>query len=120
MGIEQHMVELVALVQRAHTFSTIGDLLGWDEQVNLPSGAAEQRATQQAMLAETQHAAASAPRIGELLGALEGRASQLTPDQRAIMVNARRDYDRATKLPADFVREKAVQGSRGYHAWARA
>ena len=36
------------------------------------------------------------------------------------MANARRDYDRATKLPAEFVREKAAQGSRGYHAWARA
>jgi carboxypeptidase Taq len=40
--------------------------------------------------------------------------------QRAVVTHARRDYDRATKLPADFVREKATQGSRGYHAWARA
>src|SRR5690606_31025085 len=30
------------------------------------------------------------------------------------------DYDRATKLPADFVREKAAQSSVGYHAWAKA
>jgi len=36
------------------------------------------------------------------------------------VVQARRDYDRATKLPAEFVRAKAAQGSRGYHAWARA
>jgi carboxypeptidase Taq len=33
---------------------------------------------------------------------------------------AGRDYDRATKLPADFVRDKAIQSSRGYHAWAQA
>ncbi len=125
--------ELIARVQRAHQLATIGELLGWDEQVNLPPGAAEQRAAQHAALAEVQHAAASDPRIGELLTALEGRANRpgeprlggdpspyLAGDEQAIVANARRDYDRATKLPAEFVREKATQGSRGYHAWAKA
>lgn len=112
--------ELVSLLKRAHTFATVGDLLAWDEQVNLPPGAAEQRAGQQALLAETQHAAASDPRIGERLAACETGAAKLRAEQRAVVSHARRDYDRATKLPADFVREKATQGSRGYHAWARA
>jgi len=58
--------ELIALVQRAHTLGTIGDLLGWDEQVNLPPGGAEQRANQQAILATVHHAAACEPRIGEV------------------------------------------------------
>jgi carboxypeptidase Taq len=114
------VAELVQHVKRAHTLSTIGELLGWDEQVNLPPGAAEQRAAQQATLAEAQHAVACEPRIGELLTALEAKNELLSLDQRAIVANARRDYDRATKLPAEFVREKAAQGSRGYHAWARA
>ena len=114
------LADLVALVKRAHTLGSIGELLGWDEQVNLPPGAAEQRAAQHAVLAETQHAAASDPRIGEALARLEAAEGQLSADERAIVANARRDYDRATKLPADFVRAKAEQGSRGYHAWARA
>ena len=112
--------ELVQRLQRAHTLGTVGDLLAWDEQVNLPPGAAEQRAAQHAALAEVHHAAASDARIGELLAALEADEKNLTPDQRAVVAHARRDYDRATQLPADFVREKAAQGSRGYHAWARA
>ena len=45
---------LTTLVQRAHLLGTVGELLGWDEQVNLPSGAAEQRAVQQAALAEAK------------------------------------------------------------------
>jgi carboxypeptidase Taq len=114
------VVELVGLIQKAHLLSTVGDLLGWDEQVNLPSDAAEQRAAQHAALAESQHDAASHPRIGELIGLLEGNPGDLSADQRAIVANARREFDRATKLPADFVRDKAAQGSRGYHAWARA
>lgn len=113
-------LELVGLVKRAHTLATVGDLLAWDEQVNLPPGAAEQRAAQHAVLAEAAHAAASERRIGELLEKLEARRGELSVDERAVVANARRDYDRATKLPAEFVREKAEQGSRGYHAWARA
>jgi carboxypeptidase Taq len=120
MTIDPAVTELVGLVQRVHTLGTVGELLAWDEQVNLPPGAAEQRAAQHAALAEAQHVAASDPRIGSVLGGLEAKDGELTDDQRAIVADARRDYDRATKLPRDFVREKAAQGSRGYHAWARA
>lgn len=112
------MNELRQLLRRAHTLDTVGQLLGWDEQVNLPVASAEQRGEQQAAIAELQHAAAMAPRIGELLTELEQTA--LTGDEAAVVRQARRDFDRATKLPAEFVREKARQGSRGYHTWAEA
>jgi len=120
MNIESNFAELVALVKRAHTLGTVSGLLSWDEQVNLPAGAAEQRAGQHAVLAEVQHTAASEPRIGVALSALEAADAQLSAEQRAVVVDARKDYDRATKLPAEFVREQATLCSRGYHAWARA
>jgi carboxypeptidase Taq len=112
--------ELSERLRRAQLLDSIGQLLGWDEQVNLPTASAAQRAAQHAVLAETAHAALSDPRIGELLTALETDAGKLTSDEQCVMRWARRDYDRATKLPASFVREKAEQGSRGYHAWAEA
>jgi carboxypeptidase Taq len=120
MTTERTMAELITRVQRAHNLGTVGELLAWDEQVNLPPGAAEQRAAQHAVLAEVLHAAVSDERVGQLLVQLERQKAELTADEIAIVANARRDYDRATKLPVDFVREKATQGSRGYHAWARA
>ncbi len=120
MTFHAAFTELTTLLKRAHVLGTVGDLLGWDEQVNLPPGAAEQRGAQHAVLAETQHAAASHPRIGELLTTLEAKREALSADELAVVAQARRDYDRATKLPADFVRAKATQGSRGYHAWAKA
>lgn len=113
--------ELIALVKRADTLANIAGLLGWDEQVNLPPGAAEQRGAQMAALAAVVHTASSEPRIGALLAQLEQNgAAGLTDDERTIVRQARRDYDVATKLPAAFVEEKATQDSRGYHAWARA
>jgi carboxypeptidase Taq len=117
---ESALAELTALVKRVATLESIGQLLGWDEQVNLPPGAAEQRAAQQALLAETMQAAGAAPRIGELLTQLETRAAELDAGARAIVAQARRDYDRATRLPPEFVREKAAQDSRGFHVWAKA
>ncbi len=113
-------MELIPLLKRAYTLGSIGDLLGWDEQVNLPPGAAEQRATQLSAMAEIVHAAASAPKIGELLARMERAPDHLSAEQRAIGREARRDFDRATRLPPEFVRDKAAQGSRGFHAWARA
>jgi carboxypeptidase Taq len=120
MTTEDAFARLIFLLKRAHILGTIGDLLSWDEQVNLPPGAAEQRAAQQSTLAEAQHAAASDPEIGTLLAELEKQRAVLTGDRQIVIAHARREYDRATKLPADFVREKAAQGSRGYHAWAKA
>src|SRR5687768_10743231 len=106
--------ELVAHLQRVHSLGSIGELLGWDEQVNLPPESAYQRAEQHAVLAEVIHAAASDKRIGELLEILEKTGnpavdseSEPSLEQRSVVRQARKDFDRATKLPAEFVREKA-------------
>ncbi|KXU34941.1 carboxypeptidase [Cephaloticoccus primus] len=125
--------ELLVQLNRIHRLETIAQLLGWDEQVNLPRGSADLRGEQHAVLAETIHAAASAPQLGELLAKLAGStaggaggagggggAPALGEDERIVVREAQRDYDRATKLPVAFVRAKAAQSSVGFHAWARA
>jgi len=119
MKNETAYAELVARLKRAHVLGTVNGLLAWDEQVNLPPDSADLRAEQLAAMAELHHAAASDPRIGELLTGLEKATDGgLTPDQRVVVKYARCDYDRVTKLPADFVSEKARHSSRAFHAWA--
>jgi len=70
--------ELISKLKRAHVLGTVTGLLGWDEQVNLPPDSADLRAEQLALMAELQHAAASNPRVGELLTLLEGRPGELS------------------------------------------
>lgn len=111
---------LLAKLRRSHLLGTVAGLLGWDEQVNLPPDSADQRAEQMALIAELQHAAATDPEIGRLLDALEREGAALTADQRVNVREARRDYDRATRLPAELVSEKARLTSAAYHAWAGA
>jgi carboxypeptidase Taq len=112
--------DLTTALRRNHLLGTVGDLLGWDEQVNLPPGSAGQRAAQMALLAELGHAAASDPRFGAWLHELEAGRATLTADEQVVVRQARRDFDRVTRLPAEFVREKATLVSEAYHAWAQA
>ena len=44
--------ELVAKLRRTHYIGTVGDILGWDEQVNLPPDSGDQRAAQHSVMAE--------------------------------------------------------------------
>jgi carboxypeptidase Taq len=120
MTIADAFAELDAKLKQVHLLGTVSDLLGWDEQVNLPQDSADQRGAQRAVMADVQHVIATAPRIGELLAFLENARDTFSADQRVVLHWARRDYDKATKLPAEFVREKAEQGSRGYQAWRNA
>jgi carboxypeptidase Taq len=118
--------ELTARLKRIHTLGSVAGLLGWDEQVNLPPGATARRGEQMALLAELAHAEGVAPALGEALAACEVALAApdandaLPSDARIVVDGARRDYDRATKLPAELVSEKARLSSEAYHSWAAA
>lgn len=113
--------ELRARLKRVHVLGSVSGLLGWDEQVNLPPGAAEQRGEQMALLAELAHAEGTAAGLGAALDACEAApAHALDAAARLVVASARRDYDRATRLPAGLVAEKARLCSEAYHAWAAA
>jgi carboxypeptidase Taq len=113
--------ELRARLKRAHVLGTVGGLLGWDEQVNLPPGAAAQRGEQMALVAELAHAEGTRPELGAVITACEAAPEgALEADARVVVVAARRDFERATKLPGDFVAERARLSSEAYHAWAGA
>lgn len=111
---------LLEALQNTYWLSSTLGLLGWDEQVNLPPGSAEHRAGQSAYLADLHHRQFTRPEIGEWLEALEAEERTLSEDQRTVLRWARRDYDRARKLPSRFVVEKTEHQSRSYHAWASA
>ncbi|HEY0968922.1 MAG TPA: carboxypeptidase M32 [Opitutaceae bacterium] len=113
---------LISLLKRAHVLGTVSGLLGWDEQVFLPPDSADLRAEQLALLAELDHEASAHPEIGRLLSELEAPAvlAKLDASAQVVVREARRDYDRVTKLPPAFVAEKARLCSAAYHAWADA
>lgn len=109
---------LLVRLRRAHVLESVSAVLGWDEQVNLPEGSAACRAEQMTVLAEILHAAATAPELDAALRELESTPAALDSDAAVVVRLARRDFDRASRLPARFVAEKARLQSEAYHAWA--
>lgn len=114
--------ELVTRLREAATLGSCASVLGWDEQAYMPKGGAEHRANQLGMLSGMVHDKATDPRIGELLSALEESSDFDDADSpmAANVREARRDYDRATKLPKRLVEEMSRVTSLGQQAWIEA
>ena len=94
-------------------------LLGWDEQTMCPPGGRGARAHHGATLAAIAHQRLVDPAYGE---AIEAAAAlpDLTVAQQAMVREARRGRDKATKLPEAFVRAMAQQRSATNQAWEHA
>jgi carboxypeptidase Taq len=111
---------LVRALRRARVLGSVSHLLEWDEQVNLPPDSTDIRTEQLSVMAEQVHAAGTSREIGDALAELEAVPETLTDDQRVVVRHARRDYDRLTRLPAEFVARRARHGSAAYHLWVDA
>ena len=111
---------LDAKLKRIQALNSISGLIGWDELVNLPEDSADQRKEECAAMAQVCHAASVDPEIDTLLAKLEAHAIELDDDQRIVIREARKSYDRSAKLPAEFVSRKARLDSESYHAWVDA
>lgn len=113
------LTELIAEVQ---DLNHCGALIGWDQYVYMPPGAAEERGNMQATLAKVVHEKFVSDEIGSLLADLKKELPNLDPDSeeyRIIKVTAR-DYERETRVPGDFVAEFAQVTTLANQAWMEA
>jgi carboxypeptidase Taq len=97
-------------------------LLSWDQNTYMPPGGAEARAEQAATLQRLHHARLTSPEVGRALDALEPWAAEQDPDGddvRMIAV-ARRDHEKAVRVPEDLAVTMARENARGYTAWRAA
>lgn len=120
--VAELVAELRARIAEASDLGQAAAVLGWDQETMMPPKGAMFRATQQAALAGVIHERFTQPRVGELLSALEAPDTwtQLSDLDRAIVRVNRRDYDRATKLPAALVRDLAIATTEGVESWRKA
>jgi carboxypeptidase Taq len=112
--------KLVAKLYRLHLLREISEHLGWDEQVNLPSGSGDLRSEESAIMSELGHREASAAPLGRLIESLEAKSGELSDDEAIVVRQARRDFDEAVKLPKSFVHKKALSDSHGFQVWQTA
>lgn len=120
MHVTPAYTELLLILKRLDRLGSIASFLGWDEAVNLPEKSFELRSEQMGIFVEIAHREATHPRIGELLAVMEDQRDQLSPEQAAVLRDARRDYDRLTKIPAEFAARRAKSQTAAYQAWVKA
>ncbi|MER3414012.1 MAG: carboxypeptidase [Armatimonadota bacterium] len=97
-------------------------LLSWDQQTYMPSGAAENRAEQLATLSAIAHQKFTSGEFRATLERAEKEAAVLAydSDDAALVRVTRRDFDKATKLPDEFVAEESRVTTLAHEVWVRA
>jgi carboxypeptidase Taq len=90
--------------------------------VFMPPGGAPTRAAQLATLEEIVHANVVDERYGELFAELEPYAASLPydSDDASLIRVAKRDWDRARRVPVELAAEIARVGAESYEAWVKA
>lgn len=111
--------ELLERLKDIDLISQLGSLLGWDQEVLMPPEAASSRAEQLAWISKERHTRKTDPRMGEILEELEGMDG-LDDIAEANVRLARDAYDKATRLPTDFVSEIAKHNSKSLISWTEA
>lgn len=110
--------ELIAEQKRVALLNSCGHVLGWDRETYMPRGGTEHRANQLSLLAGLGHQWATSSQIGDLLNQLEDADLGDPASEQAVNVReARRGYDRATKLPQALVEELTKVTSLAQQAW---
>jgi len=119
---EARLAELKRRLLEISDLNCAGAVLNWDQATYMPKGGAVARARQGATLSRLAHEKFTDPALGRLLDGLAGFAQSLpdTSDDASLVRVVRRDYDKATKVPADFVARWSEHGSSSYDAWTRA
>jgi len=97
-------------------------LLDWDQSTYMPGGGAHARARQSATLSRLAHEKSVDPALGDLLDALApyGAGLPYESDEASLIRIARRDFEKAIKLPSDYVVRASELRSASYNAWTRA
>ncbi len=119
---EAALVELKARLREISDLSSAGAVLSWDQATYMPVGGADARGRQMAMLSRLAHERSVAPAIGKLIESLVSFGAGLpkdSDDARLIRV-ARRNYEKAIKVPADYVARANENASASYQAWTQA
>ncbi len=120
--MKDQLTELKQRLMEINDLNAIGALMNWDQSTYMPPGGAAARGRQAATLGRLAHEKATDPAIGRLLDALQPYADSLPydSDDASLIRVARRDYERAIKVPPEFMGRFLAHSAAAYDVWTRA
>jgi carboxypeptidase Taq len=107
-SLRERMAELADL-------DSVEMLATWDQMVTMPRDGGEARAQQLGTLARIAHERATAEQIGALLEEL--RDAELSELDRDVVRLARRDWERARRIPPELAAERSRAQTSGQEIW---
>ena len=97
-------------------------VLGWDQQVNMPPMGNEARGQQLATLSKIAQEKFISVEVGRLIEDLKKDYEGADPDsdEAALLRVTARDYDKARRVPPEFIQEQAIVSAKAFEAWRQA
>lgn len=118
--LEDKWKVLKAKLKEVKNLNDAAAVLGWDQQVFMPPGGAEARAEQLATLSRLAHEMFTSDEVGQLLDDLSQADLAYDSDEASMVRVAKRDFDKARKLPVKLVEEMSRTFSLGQQVWQKA
>jgi carboxypeptidase Taq len=111
---------LKSRLKEVHDLNQAAAVLGWDQQTYMPPGGTAGRAEQLSTLSKIAHEKFTSDEIGQLLGDLSGADFDYSSDEASLVRVAKRQYDKARKLPLELVAEMSKTFALGHQVWTKA
>lgn len=120
--MDTKLQELKRHLQEVSDLDSAAALLNWDQTTYMPPGGAAARGRQIALLAQLSHEKLTDPAVGKLLDDLRSYEESLPydSDDASLIRVARRNFQRAVKVPASFMAALSAHMAESYEAWAKA
>jgi carboxypeptidase Taq len=120
--MEEKLNRFKQLVTQLTDLGRAGAVLGWDQQVNMPRGGAEDRGNILATMAGLTHEMFTSDEMGKLLEELKPYAEKMDPesDDACLILRVAHDFDKQTKVPTEKVAEFAKACAMAEPAWEHA
>jgi carboxypeptidase Taq len=122
MTDEERFAELRRRLGEVDDLRKAASVMQWDLETMMPPAGGEVRAEQLGTLSRIAHECFVADELGELLESLRGYEVGLNydSDEASLIRVARREYERARRVPAELRAEMVRAGVIGYQTWTRA
>ena len=119
---EARLAELKRRLLEISDLNFTAAVLSWDQATYMPPGGAAARGRQTAMLSKLAHEKSIDPALGRLLDALVPHSEKLPYDSdgASVIRVAQRDFDKAIRIPSEYVERAAAHNSASYMAWTKA
>jgi carboxypeptidase Taq len=121
-SIESRFAELRQRLLEIADVESAASVLGWDQATYMPPAGAEARGRQGALLRRIAHERSVDAQLGRLIDVLAPWAAGLPANstEGSLVRVARRDFEKARKVPAEFVARSNAHASASFDAWTRA